>query len=122
MQTDFSGDPRPVDLDAIIQEAAAEREGKPIRIRLQPMILRAAPNRGGQYQAWKDVRWTIECDAPDEAFALRDAMRAFFAALGRGGPEAVIAALTPIGKESAASTSHPQSWAPTPAVSSTRPR
>jgi hypothetical protein len=101
MQTGFSGD-RPIDLDAIIEQAAAERPGKPIRIRLQPMVLLASNSRGGQYQGWKDVRWTVECDTPAEAFALREAMRSFFRALGRGGPDAVMAALEPVGRESAA--------------------
>lgn len=98
MQTDFSGDPRPPKLagDTIIEEAAAERPGKPIRLRLQPSVLRPRGSRA-QYQAWRNLRWTIECDTPAEAFAFRDALRAFFAAMGRGGPEAVVAALAPVG-------------------------
>jgi hypothetical protein len=101
MQTDFSGDPRPIKHDTIIEEAAIERAGKAIRIRFQPLVFRLDRARGGQYQAWKEVRWTVECDTPAEAFALRDALRAFFAALGRGGAGAVIAALTGVVAEPA---------------------
>jgi hypothetical protein len=89
MLSDFARDL--ADADRPITEAAEERPGKPIRVRVQPMILR----RGGQYNAWKDVRWTLDCETPEEAFAVREAMRLFFAALASAGPHAVITLLTP---------------------------
>lgn len=97
MQTDYSGDP-PKDPDVVIRDAASERSGKPIRLRIQPQVLRADATRGGQYQFWKDVRWTVECDTADEVFAFRDALRTFFTALGRSGPEGVTHALAAAGR------------------------
>jgi hypothetical protein len=81
-----------IDPDQAIQEATTERPGKPLRIRLQPQILRQSNGRT-QYQTWKQVRWTLECDSPAEVFATRDAMRAFFEVLGTLGPAAVHRAL-----------------------------
>ena len=106
MQTDYSGDPV-FDIDRVIYDAAKERKGRPIRVRLQPTILRTREGEGysassGQYKAWKDVRWTIECGTPKEVFQLRDALRAFFKAIGRGGVKATIAALATVGAEEAA--------------------
>lgn len=82
MEAEFSRDL--VDANQPILDAMAERPGKPVKLRIQPMIL-----YGRQYQAWRDVRWTLEFESPEEAFATRDAMRAFFAALVRQGPAAV---------------------------------
>lgn len=72
------------DQDGPIEQAIANSPGKPIRLRIQPMVLIA-----GQYRAWKDVRWTLECETADEAFETRDAMREFFSALADIGPGAV---------------------------------
>lgn len=82
MQTEFARDL--ADQNRPIEDAVTLRPGKAIKVRIQPMIL-----TGNQYRAWKDVRWTLECEAPAEAFALRDAMVAFFQALAARGPEAV---------------------------------
>lgn len=88
------------DQDRPILAAASERPGKPILVRLQPMILRGA--RGdetqGSYRAWKDVRWTLECETPEEVFAVRDALRAFFQVINAHGPEATTRALAAAGK------------------------
>ena len=43
----------------------------------------------------------MECDDAAEAFAVRDALRLFFTALGQVGPEAVRAALAQATKEAA---------------------
>ena len=100
MQTEFAGDR--VGPDEQILETVAERPGKPIRLRIQPMVLRTVAGKGGQYHAWRDVRWTLECDSAEEVFATREAMYAFFNALSRGGVKAVQAALESVGKEDAA--------------------
>lgn len=102
MLTEFSRDL--LDDRRQIDEVVAERPGKPIRLRLQPMILRSVAGKGGQYHAWKDVRWTLECDTPEEVFMLRDALRIFFETVGRLGPAAVTARLagTEDGKEGTA--------------------
>jgi hypothetical protein len=84
MQTEFNQ--RKLDMDRSIKQAAAERPGKPIRLRLQPMVLRSVGPKGGQYHAWKDVRWLVECDNAAEAYATRDALRAFFDTLAVIGP------------------------------------
>ena len=71
-----------------IEEAAAERPGKPILIRVHPTIFRE-----GQYRSWKGVHWKLEVDSPTEAVALREALQVFFQTLTSAGPHAVIDAL-----------------------------
>lgn len=85
-----------LDLDAPAYEAAAERPDKPLRLRVQPTLLRqrAGDASGGNHQAWPGVSWTVECRDAEEAIAVRDALRAFFGALGAYGPAAVQKALT----------------------------
>jgi hypothetical protein len=78
-----------VDHDRPIVEAFAERPGKPIRIRLHPMIFRLLGKGNGQYRAWRDVHWSLECDNPEEVFALREALEAFFRSVEREGPDVV---------------------------------
>jgi hypothetical protein len=77
------------DQDRPIQLAAQERPGKPIRLRFQPTVL-----QGGQYRVWRDVRWTLDCETPEEAFGVRDALRALFRALTAVGTDRTINALT----------------------------
>lgn len=78
-----------VDLDAPAHLAAADRPGKPVRLRVQPTLL-----RGENYQAWAGVSWTADCPTAADAIAVRDALRAFFLALEHYGAEAVQKALT----------------------------
>ena len=78
-------------------EAQAERPEEPIRIRVQPGIFRKAAGAAGQYKSWLDVSWIMECQNAEEAIALREAMRAFFEAVGDRGPIAVKALLQPEG-------------------------
>lgn len=95
MQSEFARDL--ADPDQPIHDALKERPGKPLKIRIQPMILRTtAPGKSPQYVGWRDERWTLDCDSVAEAFAVRDAMRAFFETLGRLGPSAVHQALSAI--------------------------
>lgn len=90
MQSDFVRDLK--NQDQPIYDAIAERPGKPLRLRVHPQILRGS-GVDGLYRTWKDVRWTIQCDTPEEAFACRDAMRVFFDALERLGAATVMHAL-----------------------------
>jgi hypothetical protein len=89
------------DPDKPIRDALTERPGKPVKIRIQPMLLRQSNGRG-QYQAWKQVRWTLDCDTAAEARSIRDAMKAFFAAMAKCGPQAVYEALAKVVSEAAA--------------------
>lgn len=77
-----------------IDQAMAERPGKSIRIRIQPMILRGT----GNYSSWKDVRWSLDLDDATEAHQVREAMRVFFHGLTTAGPDAVTAALARLEK------------------------
>jgi uncharacterized protein CbrC (UPF0167 family) len=94
MQTEFS---RVSDPDKLIRDAAAERPGQAIKLRLQPMVLRAT----GQYQGWKQTSWTMECDNAAEVLTMRDAMQTFFETLGRVGPRAVQEVLKGLQKDAA---------------------
>jgi hypothetical protein len=90
MKTEFARDL--ADENLTVDQAATERPGKPIRVRIQPMVLRGT----GQYTAWKDVRWTLDCDTRDETFAVREAMRLLFQMLTEAGPAQVVTVLTDI--------------------------
>lgn len=95
MESEFARDL--ADQNQPIYEAASERPGKPLKLRLQPMILTAR-----QYRAWRDVSWTLACESPEEIFAVRDAMKVFFAALAAHGPATVSSTLHTLLKEDAA--------------------
>lgn len=85
MQITYSAEPS----DRPIYEAAAERPGLPLKIRLQPTIYRKrASGPGGTAQAWPGVSWILACASPEEALAVKDALRAFFTRLAIDGPEA----------------------------------
>jgi len=75
-------------IDQPVIEAAAERTkvGETIRIRVQPSIFRRAI---GQHRMWPGVSWTLDCASPEEAIALREAMRVFFAQTAQVGPVAM---------------------------------
>lgn len=89
MKLKFSGDV-PKDMDQPPYEAAAERPGKPIRVRLQPTLFRKREGRtGGEQQAWPGVSWLFDCQTPEEAIALRDALRLFFVTAAELGPAEV---------------------------------
>ncbi|HKB39433.1 MAG TPA: hypothetical protein VKD72_23555 [Gemmataceae bacterium] len=77
-----------------IRDAWAERPGKPIRIRIQPAIFRLVKGRSSQYKVWPNIHWTLECERPEEAYQLREALRLFFDTTNRtGGLDAVVRAL-----------------------------
>lgn len=68
----------PEDQDKPVYEAAEERPEKPIRIRLQPDVFRANEGERGLFMAWRGVHWTVECETPGEAVALKEGLKAFF--------------------------------------------
>ena len=83
------------DLNRAAYEAQAERPDLPIRLRVQPTLLRVKPgNVGGNHKSWPGVSWTLECKNAEEAIAIREALRAFFLAVSRVGPEIVEKGLT----------------------------
>ena len=68
-------------IDQPVYDAAAERPGKPIRVRVQPSLFRVSKRREGatgDQIAWAKVSWIIECHTPEEVIALREAMKEFF--------------------------------------------
>ena len=79
-----------VDDTTFVREAFAERPGKPLKIRVQPMVLRNSDTQRSQYRSWPDVSWTLQCESVEEAFELREAMRTFFAALAARGTKKVL--------------------------------
>jgi hypothetical protein len=87
MLSDFTHDF--ADPDRPIAEALRERPGRAVRLRLQPQVLRDVPTNKRQYRAWKDVCWTLDVESVEEASALREALRAFFAAASHSGLDRV---------------------------------
>jgi hypothetical protein len=94
MRMEFAGDV--ADPDQHVKEAAL-RPG-PIRMRIQPMVLAA----DGNYRGWKNVSWVLACESPEEVYAVRDALRVFFEALGQAGPQTVSASLAAMAAAGAA--------------------
>jgi hypothetical protein len=90
MQTEYARDL--ADQNRSLLEAIEERPGKPLRLRVQPMILRTTGTRH-QYKAWRDVSWTLEVADMAEANAFAEALRVFFVTLNAAGPDAVAASL-----------------------------
>ena len=54
--------------------------GKPIRLRVQPQLFTATPNRyrAGMYYAWKGVSWNLSCPTVSDVIEVRDALASFF--------------------------------------------
>jgi len=89
-----------------VRDVLAARPGRPLKIRVQPMIFRHSTDRtgsGGQYHSWSQLRWTLECDTVQEAGTVREAMTSFFATLARFGPTVVLQALQAVNAVSAIS-------------------
>ena len=87
-------------LDQSLEEAAGEKPGEPIRIRVQPAILR---NRKGSntpsYHAWKRLHYTLEVNDVAEGRSFREALSAFFYVSQQKGiaavHDAIVALLSP---------------------------
>lgn len=72
--------------DQPIRDAIEERPGLPIRIRVQPTILRQEGDENrASYKPWKDVHWIIEAENLDEVRLLRESLAAFFWIASQGG-------------------------------------
>jgi len=84
MDVNYSGDV--TQLDARVREAAAERPGQPIRLRVQPSMRRG----DGRYTSWQGVVWRVDCANAEEAIALREALQVFFDRAAKLGPEALL--------------------------------
>jgi hypothetical protein len=93
MDISYSADPTDIDRPAF--EAQAERPDRPIRLRIQPTLLRVKPGGNlGNHRSWSGVSWTLECPTAEEVVTVRLALQAFFAALAKHGAVAVEKALT----------------------------
>jgi len=77
----------PEDPDKQIYEAFEGRSN--VRLRLQPDLYYANEGERGAYVTWKGVHWKVGCSTPGEAIAFKNALRAFFVACGRSGPDRV---------------------------------
>lgn len=71
-------------IDVAVREIAAEQVDGTVRLRVQPTI-----RKGGNYVSWTGVSWLVTCADADEAIAVREALRAFFAAVQELGPDVV---------------------------------
>jgi len=84
-------------LDQPAYAAEQERPGKPIRVRIAPLIFRLRegdPTSAGQYKAWTDVSWIVECAHATDAINLRDTLRLLFAQMAEHGIDLVKQRLT----------------------------
>lgn len=81
MEMSFSGDVPDLDEDPRL----AIRPDGGVNLRVQPALLLPS----GNYRPWRGVAWTVRCGSPEEAIAVRDALRACFEAIGRRGAAAV---------------------------------
>jgi len=88
MKATFAQDTVKQTPDQQVLDAAQARPGRELKLRIQPMLF-----QGNQYRSWVDVSWTLDCEDANEVFALRDALRLFFAAIARHGIAAVVARL-----------------------------
>lgn len=81
-------------IDHPLEQAAIERPGEPLRIRVQPSVMRKAEGkRAGNFQAWKNLHWMIELGDVTEGRAFREALNAFFFVAAQQGIGAVHQAL-----------------------------
>lgn len=88
MEITYSADA--VDLDKPAYEAQAERPDRPIRLRIQPTLLRVRPGQTtGNHSSWSGVSWTLECPTAEDAIAVRKALQMFFAAVAQDGAETI---------------------------------
>src|SRR5262245_14092086 len=93
MKTEYTRDAVKLTPDERVLELVRKSPGKPIKLRVQPMLFDRSSGASGQYRGWSEVSWTIECENAEEVFELREALRAFFAATTTHGAKTVIARL-----------------------------
>ena len=93
MEVTYSADA--IDIDKPAFEAQQERPDRPLRLRIQPTLLRVTQGETvGNHRSWTGVSWTLECRTAEEAIGVRVALEAFFAAVAHHGTAAVEKALT----------------------------
>jgi hypothetical protein len=76
-------------IDNALEQAAIERPGEALRIRVQPAILRKPTGKSGNFKAWKNLHWMVELTDVNEGRAFREALNAFFYVAGQQGIGAV---------------------------------
>lgn len=89
-------------IDQPVIEAALERPGLPIRLRIQPTILRVTdvtkgPESRADHRSWKGLSWLVSCDTVEEASAVRKVLEVFFQQVGTYGPVRTTLALETAG-------------------------
>lgn len=100
------------DIDQTLREAEQSREeGKPLKIRMQPQLWIATPDRRPRagYQGWRGVYWGVECETTQEVREVRDAIAACFKsieAVGALRTSEILDALSSGSVESAPSGDH----------------
>ena len=85
-------------LDQPPLEAAQERPGKPIRLRVPLLVFRLHPPPSrpgtGAYRTWNNVSWILECESVNEALAVRDTLQQVFSMIRMHGIDHVRQCLT----------------------------
>jgi len=85
------------DIDDSIREAIEAAPGLPIRLRVQPQIFTKREGNGqrrhGMNLGWKGVYWNLTCTTLEDAQLFREALTAFFQALGRVSTQELIIGL-----------------------------
>ena len=95
MEITYSADA--VDLDRPAYDAQAERPDRPIRLRVQPTLLRVRQGETvGNHRSWTGVSWTLECATAEEAIEVRDALGNFFNTLSVYGGRKLATILTDV--------------------------
>jgi hypothetical protein len=73
-------------IDDVLEQAAAERPGQPLKLRVQPTLLRhEAGRKSAHYGSWKNLHWTLMLNSVDEGRAVREALSTFFFLIGHLG-------------------------------------
>ena len=105
------------DQDETIRVAEAQRDPDGwIHIRIQPQVLLTTPEGRRLYLAWRDVYWVFKVQTAAEAYDLRDALVACFAAVGKFGATAVKESLDGAVKGMPSSRPHTESESSPPSV------
>lgn len=74
--------------------AAAERVGKPLKVRTSLQLWNADAKPGGQFRGWRGQAWTIPVAGAEGAGQLRQVIEIVFDLVRLGGIEQVLKVLT----------------------------
>lgn len=81
-------------IDDPLEQAAKERPGQPLKVRVQPTVLRHESGRkSAHYGSWRNLHWTLSIANVAEARLFREALSAFFFVAEQQGIEVVRACL-----------------------------